>query len=126
MLAVVPRWITAFLISSKDGASIGYIVWTDSDILTSSMLLILSESTVTWISTGFPLSIREDVYTPGEYVTLVLIELFCPAAFVGWLSGSLSDSIYIAAIIINAIITHNASISFLSGMTNIRVEPLIR
>ena len=48
MSAVVPRWITAFLISSKDGASIGYIVWTDSDILTSSMLLILSESTVTW------------------------------------------------------------------------------
>ena len=38
----------------------------DSERLTSSMLLMLEESTVTWISTGLPSNRIEAVYTPGQ------------------------------------------------------------
>ena len=125
MLAVEPLSITAFLMSPNELVSIGYIVWTDSDRLTSSILLILSEPTVTRISTGVPLRISEDVYTPGEYVAV--LALFCLlVVLAGLLSGSFTESIYIVAIMINAAIMHIVIISFLSGMTNILVGPLIR
>ena len=77
------------------------------------------------MSTGVPLSISEDVNTPGEYVAV--LALFCLlVVLAGLLSGSFTESIYIVAIMINAAIMHIVIISFLSGMTNILVGPLIR
>ena len=38
----------------------------DSERLTSSILLMLEESTVTWMSTGLPSNRIEAVYTPGQ------------------------------------------------------------
>ena len=53
-MLVVPASMTLAATSSNEVASLGYIVVIDSERLTSSMLLMLEESTVTWISTGLP------------------------------------------------------------------------
>ena len=129
-LAVVPLSITEFLISLNDDVSIGYIVWMESDRLISSILLILAESTVTCISIGVPFSISEEVYTPGVYIMEEPLasdkDEFLTGALVVLLAGSLPESIYMIAVITNIIIIHMVIISFLSGITNILVELLIR
>ena len=63
---VVPASMTLAATSSNEVVSLGYIVVIDSERLTSSMLLMLEESTVTWISTGLPSNRIEAVYTPGQ------------------------------------------------------------
>ena len=63
---VVPASMTLEATSSNEVASFGYIVVIDSERLTSSILLMLEESTVTWISTGLPSNRIEAVYTPGQ------------------------------------------------------------
>ena len=63
---VVPASMTLATTSSNEVVSLGYIVVIDSERLTSSMLLMLEESTVTWISTGLPSNRIEAVYTPGQ------------------------------------------------------------
>ena len=63
---VVPASMTLEATSSNEVVSLGYIVVIDSERLTSSMLLMLDESTVTWISTGLPSNRIEAVYTPGQ------------------------------------------------------------
>lgn len=64
----MPASMTLDATSSNEVVSFGYIVVIDSDRLTSSMLLMLDESTVTWISTGLPSSSIEAVYTPGQNI----------------------------------------------------------
>ena len=65
-MLVVPASMTLEATSSNEVASFGYIVVIDSERLTSSILLMLEESTVTWISTGLPSNRIEAVYTPGQ------------------------------------------------------------
>ena len=65
-MLVVPASMTLAATSSNEVVSLGYIVVIDSERLTSSMLLMLEESTVTWISTGLPSNRIEAVYTPGQ------------------------------------------------------------
>ena len=62
----MPASMTLAATSSNEVVSLGYIVVIDSERLTSSMLLMLEESTVTWISTGLPSNRIEAVYTPGQ------------------------------------------------------------
>ncbi len=65
-MLVVPASMTLEATSSNEVVSLGYIVVIDSERLTSSMLLMLEESTVTWMSTGLPSNRIEAVYTPGQ------------------------------------------------------------
>ena len=71
------------------------------------------------------------MYTPGEYVgqdvffftVSVLVLILTPVLLAA--SELLPPNINIAANIIRAAITHTITISFLSGITTILVEPLI-
>ncbi len=72
---VVPASMTfSKATSSNEVVSLGYIVVIDSERLTSSMLLMLEESTVTWISTGLPSNRIEAVYTRAEFRSVGIIK----------------------------------------------------